>query len=214
VYARLIRWAFTRFYREFSWTYNTVARIVSLGEWFRWVRAVEPLLAGRTLELGCGTGQLQRRLAGRLPLLVGLDLSRQMLIHTRRALHGRPARLLRADARQLPFYAHRFDTIVATFPSEYILHPATLSEVHRVLAPGGRFVILPSAAFGAANARARLIDLAYRLTLQRSPLKEADTPAQSRFAATIAQAGFRVTERWETVGSNQVQLILAYAADD
>lgn len=217
MYARLIRWAFTRFYREFAWTYNTVARLVSFGNWFRWVSAVAPLLHGRTLELGCGTGQLQRRMLEQLPLLVGLDISRQMLIQTRRALHGRPARLLRADARLLPFVGGQFDTVVATFPSEYILHPPTLAEVQRLLAPGGRFIILPAAAFGTATFSTRLVDLAYRITLQRSPLADGGqraTPTMSAFGARIAQAGFRVTERWEPVGSHRIQIILAYAAND
>jgi len=35
--------------------------------------------------------------------------------------------------------------VAATFPSEYIFEPQTLAEIRRVLRPGGKLVIIPSA---------------------------------------------------------------------
>jgi ubiquinone/menaquinone biosynthesis C-methylase UbiE len=172
-YIRIIHWAFARFYREFAWTYDTVAAAVSGGRWGIWGRAALPYLRGRVLELGCGTGNLQRTLATQPDRwTVGLDASPQMLAITRRKLaaSGQPTRVLRAVAQALPFSATSFDCVVATFPTEYITDMATLAELQRVLRPGGRVVVALAAAFSRDGIYQRLVDLLYRATLQRSPL--------------------------------------------
>ena len=38
-----------------------------------------------------------------------------------------------------------FDTVISTFPSEYIYDPDTIAEVVRVLRPGGRFIVVEGA---------------------------------------------------------------------
>src|SRR4051794_12508236 len=131
MYVRAVRWAFARFYREFAWTYDTVAFAVSGGRWGAWGRATLPYLHGRVLELGCGTGNLQRTLADQGALwVIGQDASPQMLAITRRklAITGRSGKLARAVAQALPFSATSFDSVVATFPTEYIIDVATLAE--------------------------------------------------------------------------------------
>jgi SAM-dependent methyltransferase len=50
----------------------------------------------------------------------------------------------RARAEALPFPPSCFDTVVSTFPSEYIIEKATLAEISRVLRPGGRLVVVPA----------------------------------------------------------------------
>jgi ubiquinone/menaquinone biosynthesis C-methylase UbiE len=55
------------------------------------------------------------------------------------------AKLIRGLAQQLPFRNGSFDTVIATFPAEYITDPRTLSEVKRCLSDGGRFIVLPVA---------------------------------------------------------------------
>lgn len=211
-YVRLVRWAFARFYREFAWTYDTVAALVSSGQWRAWTLAALPLLRGRVLELGCGTGNLQRALADRSGAApaIGLDLSPQMLARARRKLAraGRTARLLRADARALPFSPAAFDTLVATFPSEYIVDPATLAEVRRALRPSGQLVVIPLAQLGEDSLYVRLIDLAYRLTLQGSPRRAPALP-RSALGQRIEQAGFRVQERWVPLPRSRVCVIIA-----
>jgi ubiquinone/menaquinone biosynthesis C-methylase UbiE len=44
-------------------------------------------------------------------------------------------------AQALPFPDGSFGSIVATFPAEYIVDPASLHEFNRVLQPGGRLII-------------------------------------------------------------------------
>jgi len=212
MYIRLVRWAFDRFYREFAWTYDSVAAAVSGGRWAAWGRAALPYLRGHVLELGCGTGALQLALAqhaaGRS---IGLDASAQMLDITKRKLTrtGISVRLVRARAQVLPFPSAAFDSIVATFPSEYIADRAALAEARRVLRPAGRMVIVLAAAFASDGLYERLVALAYRLTLQRPPLAQPDVAPRSVVGERLSQAGFAVEERWEPAADGRVHLIIA-----
>jgi len=209
-YLRIIRWAFDRFYHEFAWTYDAVAAAVSGGRWGAWGRSALPYVRGRVLELGCGTGALQSALAGRMAASVGVDASTQMLDITTHKLNraGRPIRLARAVAQALPFLPATFDSIVATFPTDYIADRATLAEAQRVLRPRGRLVIVLAAAFAQDGPYQRLLDLAYRLTLQHSPRVQLDRPPRSTIADRLTQAGFVVEERWESVMGDRVQLVI------
>jgi ubiquinone/menaquinone biosynthesis C-methylase UbiE len=209
MYVRLVRWAFDRFYHEFAWTYDVVAAAVSGGRWVAWGRSALPYLSGQVLELGCGTGNLQHLLAGRAGT-IGLDASAQMLSRASQKLacSGRTIRLVRALAQALPFPPASFDSLVATFPSEYIVDRATLAEALRVLRPGGRLVIVLAAAFARDRLYERLVSLAYQLTLQRSPCAGARPAPESMVGTRLAQSGFSVVERWEPVGEDWVHLVI------
>ena len=106
------------------------------------VEALRKHRSKRVLDLGCGTGLLSERLRAELPDtdVVGCDYSRGML---REALARAPhARWTQGNALQLPFRAESFDAVVSTeafhwFPDQR----AALTEVHRVLGPGGRVLV-------------------------------------------------------------------------
>lgn len=101
--------------------------------------------ASRVLDLACGPGIYARPFARRLAggRVVGLDLSGPMLAHARRLRRDEGLAtldLVRGSALDLPFAAARFDVVnccgaLHLFPDV----PRALAEVHRVLAPGGRF---------------------------------------------------------------------------
>lgn len=203
-YRRLVRRAFHHFYREFAWTYDGVAWAVSAGLWRRWALSAIPELHGRVLELGFGTGHVQIALAAR-SASVGLDASPQMVARAAARLrrHGHIPRLVNAMAQQLPFPAAAFDTLLATFPAEYILSPATHAELRRVLAPGGRLVIIPFAQLN-PNFYTRLVDLAYRLTLQ-TPVQRDD--AAEPVGEPLRIAGITLTPRWVDVGPSRVMIL-------
>jgi ubiquinone/menaquinone biosynthesis C-methylase UbiE len=204
IHQALVRQAFRYFYHEFAWTYDTVAWVVSRGLWKHWILAGLPFVEGRVLELGCGTGYMQHALAAHHPApAIGVDASRQMLAHTRRRARrdGCHITLVRAGAEALPFQAGNFQTVLATFPSEYIIQPTTLREVARVLAPTGRLVIVDAPRFGNDGIYERAIDLAYRLTFQRSVVRSA--PVMSPFEPFLNQAGFAFTTTHVPVGSSQ-----------
>jgi SAM-dependent methyltransferase len=186
LYRRFIERVFYHFYREFAWTFDAVAWAVSGGLWFGWIRAALPETRGRVLELGFGTGHLQLALATRAGV-VGVDASPQM-----------------ARAQALPFPEARFDTVVATFPSEYILDPATHQEIHRVLAPGGRLVIVPSAELD-PGIYARAIDVVYRLALLAPVYRD---PRAAPPPTPLRIAGMRLTRRWARVGPSQAMVLI------
>ncbi|MGH3401407.1 MAG: class I SAM-dependent methyltransferase [Streptosporangiaceae bacterium] len=97
-------------------------------------------LGDRVLDLGCGTGDLARRLAAAGRRVTGCDISGQML--TEAALAG-PAQAvewaaLDADWHRLPFETGTFSAVVVSSVLEYVDDPvAILSECARVLWPGG-----------------------------------------------------------------------------
>jgi ubiquinone/menaquinone biosynthesis C-methylase UbiE len=193
LYRKLVRWGFKRLYHEFAWTYDGVAWLVSVGLWRRWTAAALPFLQGRVLELGFGPGHLQLALAAHPQHhAVGLDRSPQMAAQAARRLrrHGFTPQLIQGTALTLPFPAARFDTVLATFPAEYILAPETVAEIRRVLTPTGRLVIVDAAQLHTEGLYTRLIDLAYRLTLQ-APVRAAPPeplPAQRHYGPFTLEA--------------------------
>ena len=141
----VLRFFFKLLYHQFAFAYDLVAATVSVGQWKNWVSSILPFITGtRILEIGHGPGHLQRILLSRGLDSVAIDESAPMTRLAQRNTSG-TATLARALAQGLPFADSSFDTIIATFPAEYINDPLTLLEVRRCLSDGGRFIILPVA---------------------------------------------------------------------
>jgi len=139
---RFMRVFFNLLYHPFAFTYDLVAATVSFGNWNNWVYSILPFIEGtRILELGHGPGHLQRALLDRRLVAVAIDESAQMGTLAKRRL-GSSHKLTRGLAQALPFMGESFDSIIATFPTEYIFDPHTLSDVKRVLRNSGRFIVL------------------------------------------------------------------------
>lgn len=140
-----MRFFFHLLYHPFAFTYDLVAATVSFGKWKDWVFSIIPFIEGtRILELGHGPGHLQRLLLNRGMFAVAIDKSPQMSRLAKRRL-GNSYKLALALAQQLPFAEKSFNTIIATFPTDYIFNAQTLSEVKRCLSDGGRLIVLPVA---------------------------------------------------------------------
>ena len=142
---RLARWAFELLYGPAVPIYDWVSRAGFAGEWARWQRALLRFVhAGPLLELGPGTGDLLPVLLAQGLSPCGLDYSPRMLRRARRKLarRGLSPPLVRGRAEALPFGAETFGAVVATFPSAYIVRPATWAEIGRVLRPGGDVAIV------------------------------------------------------------------------
>ena len=141
---RLYLWATYRLYNEFAWTYDLVAWIVSAGRWRHWRQmALDYVQLQPVLEIGFGTGELLIEMIDRGWQVAGIDLSPAMHRVTARKLRQRgiAAPRLHGRAQALPYPDQTFGSVVATFPAEYIVDPASLSEFHRVLKPGGRLIV-------------------------------------------------------------------------
>jgi len=99
--------------------------------------------ARRILDVGCGEGQVARLAAGLAGVerVVGVDPTwAQLELAARR---GGGVALARSDAGRLPFPRSSFDAVVACLVLEHVADvDGALAEVGRVLAPGGRFVLM------------------------------------------------------------------------
>ena len=142
---RFMRVFFSLLYHSFAFTYDLVAATVSFGRWKDWVHSILPFIEGtRVLELGHGPGHLQRNLLDRGLVAVAIDESAPMGTLAKRRL-GSSQKLARALAQKIPFASKSFDSILSTFPSEYIFDSQTLSEARRVLRSNGKLIVLLAA---------------------------------------------------------------------
>ena len=97
----------------------------------------------KVLDVGCGTGVLTRELPGCVGAtgsVTGFDLSESMLGVARRHCPGVPFH--QGSVNTLPFDDASFDVVVSAFMLMFLESPAqALSEMRRVLRPGGRLVV-------------------------------------------------------------------------
>jgi len=101
----------------------------------------------RILDIGCGTGQFAASLRERFPdsQVWGLDLSTCMLRKacSRSTLLDDRLHLVQADSERLPFADNNFDAVTCSHSFHHYPHQASvLREVHRVLRPGGRLLLI------------------------------------------------------------------------
>ena len=114
---------------------------------------------GRVLDIGTGTGRLLELLAPRVQSGLGVDASRAMLALARARLARTGLGHLsvrQADMYRLPL-AGGFDVVVLQMVLHYAEDPAAvLSEAARVLAPGGRLLVVDLATHDRAALAGRL----------------------------------------------------------
>ena len=127
-------------------SYDRLNRIFSLGLDIGWrkqlVAAVARQNPAKILDLACGSGDVTTMLQEALPKaqIVGLDFSRPLL--TQAQQRGLPG-LAEADALKLPFADGSLDAITIAFGlRNFSDRFAGLSEIARVLKPGGVFGLL------------------------------------------------------------------------
>jgi demethylmenaquinone methyltransferase / 2-methoxy-6-polyprenyl-1,4-benzoquinol methylase len=158
-------------------SYDLINRIITLGMDRGWrTRAARECLKSkpsRVLDLCCGTGDMTvtlARLAEDKTEIIGVDYSQPMLdIAMKKAamrVPGKTVSFVPADAVELPFTDQRFDVVAISFAFRNLtyknpLADQHLSEVYRVLKPGGRFVIVES-----SQPRSKLIRFKYHLYMR------------------------------------------------
>jgi len=105
----------------------------------------------RILEVATGSGEMFRHLARRngRGLTCGVDLSPNMAAKTqreaRRKIPGSRSHCQAVDASRMPFRDGTFDTVVSCYLLELLGDDdlvRTLDEMHRVLRPRGRLVLV------------------------------------------------------------------------
>ena len=128
-----------------------------------WIAAHYDFPAGaQVLELGCGTGGTwkgQEALLRRCSELRLTDLSPAMVAAAREALgEAAPLRYEVADIQRLPFPADSFDAVIANMMLYHVPDlQKGLSEVRRVLKPGGCFYAATYGEHGIVEALCRIL---------------------------------------------------------
>jgi ubiquinone/menaquinone biosynthesis C-methylase UbiE len=110
-----------------------------------WRRELVGDLAGKVLEIGAGTGRNLDHYPASLDELVLAEPDPHMRARLERAVSatGRPARVLSAEAAEVPLGAESVDAVVSTLVLCSVVDPArVLAEIARVLRPGGKLLFL------------------------------------------------------------------------
>jgi len=151
--------------RFFAWYYP---KLIGLSERAGQAEVRRELLleaAGRTLEIGAGSGANVPHYTERVSELVLSDPSPQMRGQLRELLDTDPPpvgswELAELSGERLPFEDASFDTVVGGFIMCSIPDPeAAIAEIARVLRPGGRYIFLEHVHAGEGTALGRFQDL-------------------------------------------------------
>ena len=194
-------------YTRLAWLYDFVADFVSLGMWQDWVACTLPYLNGPAiLELGHGPGHLLVPLAERGNAIHGIDVSRQM---GRLVMKNIPAAkkpmLTNGDVHNLPYQSGSFNEIVCTFPTNFITTKQVLREIQRVLAHGGKLIVLPMAWIKPTKLIYRCAAWLFSITGQAP--EHAQKKVTEYFVQTLSEAGFSCQPHMIDLRNSQVLLL-------
>ncbi|MEY2692966.1 MAG: bifunctional demethylmenaquinone methyltransferase/2-methoxy-6-polyprenyl,4-benzoquinol methylase [Bacteroidota bacterium] len=135
-----------------SSNYDGLNRVISFGIDKKWRRKVVQLATANQpkliLDIATGTGDLALLMAKTTAeKIIGLDISAGMLSVGQQKINQQKLdhkiEMLLADSENMPFDANTFDSITVAFGIRNFEHlEVGLTEILRVLKPGGTFVIL------------------------------------------------------------------------
>ncbi|MEO8193533.1 MAG: bifunctional demethylmenaquinone methyltransferase/2-methoxy-6-polyprenyl-1,4-benzoquinol methylase UbiE [Gemmatimonadales bacterium] len=170
---------------------------------------------GRYLDLCAGTLDVSNALIesrGFRGSVVGVDFAEPMLRAGRAKVAGKPVSIVAADALELPLLACSMAGAIVAFGIRNVQGlDASLREVHRVLEPGARFVILEF-----STPRSPLINAGYQIyfnnvlpriggwvsgnrsAYQYLPRSVASFPVEEELARRMGAAGF-VNVEWRSL---------------
>lgn len=187
--ARIVTFLFELLYRNRA-LYWLASTLPFAGQWRVWQRlALSRLRGADVLEVGCGIGTLLADMVERGYRCRAVDRSPQMVAATRRELRRRglnvgPEIVRQATVQALPFASASFDSVVSTFPTDYIADMDALREIHRVLRPGGRLIVVLAATLLPVNTLLRPLVAVQRLVYGRRNV-EAQATSQPEIAAPL-----------------------------
>ena len=150
-----------------------------------------PKPAEYILDLGCGDGQLTQRIAGTGASVIGVDASSEMVA----AARSRSIVANVANAEALPYMRSEFDAVFSNAALHWVRgQDAMMSEVHRVLKPGGRFVAEMG---GHGNVAA--IQVGFMAVLARHGFGDREEgvnyyPTPAAYARRLTRHGFHVEQ--------------------
>jgi demethylmenaquinone methyltransferase/2-methoxy-6-polyprenyl-1,4-benzoquinol methylase len=193
--------------------YDVMNDLMSVGVHRLWKAALVDLVRPRDqeqiLDLAGGTGDIARAMAQRLGSkgrVVLCDINADMLTAGRQRTdnHDRSIDWVCGDAEALPLPDNHFDVVTISFGIRNVTRLATaLTEIHRVLKPGGRFYCLEFSRVAVDGLRKAYDRYSFTMlpALGQLVAGNADAyrylaesircfPDQDAYAAMLADAGF------------------------
>lgn len=200
--------------------YDALNRVMSVGMDQRWRRyALDKIDVGEgdlVVDLACGTGDFCELVESRGARVIGVDFALQMLKQGRK--RGLDFRSVQADGEWLPFRSASVDVVTCGFAlRNFVSLAGVLSEIARILAPGGRVALIdvdrPS--WGPIRAAHSLYFdhvvpmvgglISDRAAYRYLPQSTAYLPPPDELKAMISAAGFLEVERESLfLGSAQI----------
>jgi SAM-dependent methyltransferase len=144
---------------------------------------------GQVLDVGCGPGFVATRIGKARPALgiIGIDRDPTVLERARSRI-----KVIEGDATCLPFRDSQFDGVYVRLLLRHLANPTrALTEIHRVLRPGGRVVVIDSDD-GALILHPPLPAFARALVAREETFhrRSADPLIARRLLSLLIQAGF------------------------
>lgn len=159
----------------------------------RWKRRTAMLSSGlhegcMVLELGCGTGYFTRELAKLKIQVTAIDISPDLIRSAQHEIQSANVRFLIQNAYQMEFDDAVFDRVLGSSVLHHLDIRPALSEIYRVLKPGGHI------AFTEPNMMNPQIALQKNIPWLKKKL--GDSPDETAFfrwkiSALLRKAGFR-----------------------
>ncbi|MEX6627089.1 bifunctional demethylmenaquinone methyltransferase/2-methoxy-6-polyprenyl-1,4-benzoquinol methylase UbiE [Tenacibaculum salmonis] len=141
-----------KMFDNISEDYDGLNRVISLGIDVSWRKKVVKLVGENNpkqiLDIATGTGDLALMMAGLNPdKIVGLDISAGMLEVGKQKIAKAnltdKIEMIVGDSEKMPFENNTFDAITVSFGVRNFENlDKGLTEIYRILKPGGKFVVL------------------------------------------------------------------------
>ncbi|WP_025742898.1 bifunctional demethylmenaquinone methyltransferase/2-methoxy-6-polyprenyl-1,4-benzoquinol methylase UbiE [Aquimarina pacifica] len=142
----------TEMFDTISENYDGLNRVISFGIDIKWRKKVVSLVKNtnpkRILDVATGTGDLAINLSETGALeIIGLDISKGMLSIGRKKILDKKLEnvitMVQGDSEKLTYDDHYFDAVTVAFGVRNFENlEKGLSEIYRVLKPGGTFIVL------------------------------------------------------------------------